>query len=159
MLGGGRIWASGECFIAQHYSDSLCTSCGGRIWASWECFFAQHYSDSLCTSWLALRQTKVRAYAAHGDDSSATCSSLLSCRSLLCSRLEPPSASVHSGSSSQQRSQNRFLWTAAACESMLGAPLDRPSVLVADRPASECCGVCAALRGQRRSENARGACS
>ena len=30
---GGKIWASGECFIAQHYSDSLCTSWTGRAGA------------------------------------------------------------------------------------------------------------------------------
>ena len=53
-----RIWASGECFIAQHYSDSLCTSCGGRIWASGECFIAQHYSDSLCTSCACAARSK-----------------------------------------------------------------------------------------------------
>ena len=52
---GGRIWASGHLGsvsllnITQTHFD-LCTSCGGRIWASGECFIAQHYPDSLCTS-------------------------------------------------------------------------------------------------------------
>ena len=66
---GGRIWASGECFIAQHYSDSLCTSCGGRN---------QNYGHLGSVSLLNITQTHFvhRVGAEFGHLGSVHCSTL-----------------------------------------------------------------------------------